>query len=114
MALTQVLENLLTNALKFVAPGVTPNVWIRTESGDGVVRLWVEDNGIGIAPADHARIFRGFERLHPQSQYPGSGVGLSIVQRAVERMGGRVGLESDPDRGSRFFIELPAIEASGS
>jgi signal transduction histidine kinase len=107
MVLTQVVENLLTNALKFVAPGVHPVVKIRPEQLEGRVRLWVEDNGIGIAAEDQARIFRGFERLHSQREYPGSGVGLSIVRRAVERMGGSTGVFSEPGKGSRFWIELP-------
>lgn len=109
MALTQVLENLLTNALKFVAPGVAPHVRIRPEQRDDRVRIWVEDNGIGIPKEDQARIFRGFERLHPPREYPGSGVGLSIVHRAMERMGGSSGVESEPGRGSRFWIELPEL-----
>jgi signal transduction histidine kinase len=71
------------------------------------VRLWVEDNGIGIAPEHRQRIFKVFERLHGEESYPGTGIGLAIVKKGVERMGGRVGVESDPGHGSRFWIELP-------
>ena len=71
-------------------------------------RLWVEDNGIGIDPADCERIFRPFERLHGQHQYAGHGIGLAIVQRAVERSGGTVGVQSAMGKGSRFWIELPS------
>ena len=105
--LGQILTNLLSNALKFVKPGSPPRVRFRSQSAPGVVRLWVEDNGIGI-PAEHqTRAFRVFERLHGQ-RYAGTGIGLSIVRKGVERMGGKVGLESSPGEGSRFWIELPA------
>ena len=70
------------------------------------VRLWIEDNGIGIAPEYHERIFRMFERLHGAGVYPGTGIGLAIVKKASERMGGSVGVESELGRGSRFWITL--------
>ena len=104
--LASVLTNLLSNAIKFVAPGVIPRVRLRAEKRDGKVRLWVEDNGIGIAPEYHARIFGVFERLNRMEDYPGTGMGLAIVARAVERMGGRVGVDSEKARGSRFWIDL--------
>jgi PAS domain S-box-containing protein len=104
--LERVVLNLLTNALKFVAPGVDPRVRVWAEDRDPYVRLWVEDNGIGIVPEQQGRIFGVFERLHGSDRYPGSGVGLAIVRKAVERMGGRVGVESTPGQGSRFWIEL--------
>ena len=72
-----------------------------------MVRLWVEDNGIGIDPQYLDRIFGVFQRLHSTAEFPGTGVGLAIVQRAVERMGGALGVESEPGKGSRFWIELP-------
>ncbi|MBI3269308.1 MAG: response regulator [Planctomycetes bacterium] len=105
--LAQVVVNLVSNALKFVAAGVQPRVRIRAEAGEERVRLWVEDNGIGIEPKYHERIFQVFERLHSTEAYPGTGIGLAIVRRGVERMGGTVGLESVPNGGSRFWIELP-------
>jgi PAS domain S-box-containing protein len=103
--LTQVFTNLLSNALKFVPRGSAPRVKIRAEAMNGMERIWIEDNGIGIDTRFKERLFRVFERL--DSDYPGTGVGLAIVKRAVERMGGRVGFESGKDRGSRFWIELP-------
>jgi len=131
--LDQVLSNLISNALKFVPPETPPHVRICAEEttsrmeipaakANGVpsldnrlsaldgkfVRFWVEDNGIGIDPEYHERIFRMFERLHGVGSYPGTGIGLAIVRKGVERMGGRVGVESTPGSGSRFWVELPA------
>ena len=104
--LTQALANLLTNACKFVAPGTTPQVIVRTEAMGEGVRLWVEDNGIGIAPEHHDRLFKMFGRIHPDDKYEGTGIGLAIVKKAAERMGGTVGFESEPGKGSRFWVQL--------
>jgi signal transduction histidine kinase len=104
--LASVLTNLLSNAIKFVAPGAIPRVRLRAEKREGKVRLWVEDNGIGIAPEYHARIFGVFERLNRMEDYLGTGMGLAIVARSVERMGGRVGVDSGNARGSHFWIDL--------
>jgi len=111
--LTQVLANLLNNALKFVPEGKTPSVRLRSEEYNGTVRLWVEDEGIGIAPEYRDRIFRIFERLDG-SRYKGTGIGLSIVRKGVERMGGRVGVESELGKGSRFWIDLPKLKSTAS
>jgi signal transduction histidine kinase len=83
-------------------------VTVRTEPRGPAVRIWVEDQGIGIEPRYHARIFGIFERLHTLREYDGTGIGLAIVRKAVERMGGTVGFESTPGVGTRFWIELPA------
>jgi signal transduction histidine kinase len=104
--LVQVVANLLTNGIKFVAHGVRPQVRIWSEERAEWVRLWVHDNGIGIAPQYQDRIFGIFERLHGIETYPGTGIGLAIVRKGMERMGGRVGVESAPDRGSAFWVEL--------
>jgi len=122
----------LSNAMKFVAPGVQPHIRLWAEETkapleptldrpltsserkrDGVrgqsgawVRLWVEDNGIGIPPEHQERAFRVFERLNG-ARYAGTGIGLSIVRKGIERMGGKLGLESQPGKGTRFWIELP-------
>lgn len=106
--LTQCISNLLGNALKFVPPNTHPRVVVRAEAQAGKVRLWFEDNGIGIAPEYRDRIFGLFHRLHRADQYPGTGIGLAIVQKAVQRMRGMVGVESEPNKGSRFWIELLA------
>jgi len=104
----QVLTNLLSNALKFTVPGVSPKIRFRSEQRDTGLRLWVEDNGIGIAPEYHARIFKVFERLNKTEEYPGTGIGLAIVARAMERMGGWAGVESALGQGSRFWVEFQA------
>jgi PAS domain S-box-containing protein len=130
----QILANLIDNALKFVGKDRAPHLQIWTEEvnrdgspavkpqngaatgnpaaseGQRSVRIWVEDNGIGIEKEFHEKIFGLFERLHPSHTFPGTGLGLAIVRKGVERMGGRVGLESQPERGSRFWVELPAAQ----
>jgi PAS domain S-box-containing protein len=105
--LRQSLSNLISNALKFVSPGQQPHICISTEQRNNRTRIWIEDNGIGISEEYHARIFNLFERLHNSREFPGTGVGLAIVRKAVERMGGGVGVESKVKKGSRFWIELP-------
>lgn len=107
--LTQCITNLLSNAVKFVAPDVKPVVRIRSECIDGKARLWFEDNGIGVDAAGQRRLFQMFQRMHSEG-YPGTGIGLAIVRKAVERMGGEAGVESEPGKGSRFWLELPAAE----
>ena len=110
--LLQVVSNLVGNATKFTAPGVTPHVTIRSEPFEDRLRLWVEDNGIGIAPECQDRIFRIFERLHGIETYQGTGIGLAIVRRAVEVLGGQFGVESEVGQGSRFWVEFPVGDAA--
>jgi PAS domain S-box-containing protein len=110
--LGQIVTNLLGNALKFTRPDTPPRVRVRSERADGRVRFWVEDNGIGIGPEHHERIFRAFERLHGVQQYPGTGIGLAIVQKGAARLGGQAGVESEPGVGSRFWVELAEAEAT--
>ena len=105
-SLAQCLSNLLTNAVTFVAPGTNPRVKVRAEAIAADIRLWVEDNGIGIAPQDQVRIFKMFERVGRDAAYKGTGMGLAIVRKAVERMGGQLGVESEAGQGSRFWIQL--------
>jgi PAS domain S-box-containing protein len=131
---TQSVSNLLDNAAKFVAPGVKPRIIVRSETieadasspvasvkdmagnqftsaappSSGIyVRLWVEDNGIGMDNATRDKIFGLFERARDAKQYPGTGIGLAILAKAIQRMGGRFGVESELDGGSRFWIDLP-------
>jgi PAS domain S-box-containing protein len=105
--LTQCFSNLLGNALKFVAAGTTPCIEIGAEDqASSMVRVWIKDNGIGIAPENHQRVFRMFERINLAKEYDGTGIGLTIVRKAAERMGARVGFESELGKGSRFWIQL--------
>lgn len=102
--LTQCFSNLLNNAVKFVRPGETPAVRIWATNGGENIRLWFEDNGIGIEKDHQASLFRMFQRLN--QNYEGTGIGLALVRKVIERMGGKVGVESEPGQGSRFWVEL--------
>jgi PAS domain S-box-containing protein len=104
-SLGQAISNLLNNAVKFVASDVTPEVRVYSEERGEWIRLWVEDNGIGIRPDHQARLFGLFQRVHPDKKYEGTGIGLAVVRKSIERMGGRVGMESK-GAGSKFWIEL--------
>jgi signal transduction histidine kinase len=136
--LSQCFSNLLSNAIKFVKPGVIPRVVIRAEKSCGHslagriqvyadysglplgsevspasvrpdrIRLWVQDNGIGMEPEVQQKAFGIFERGRGLSGIPGTGVGLAIVAKAMQRMNGDCGVESAPDEGSRFWLELAA------
>ena len=111
--LLQIVSNLLSNALKFTTATVSPQICIRTENitngtknlSGNRIRLWVEDNGIGIDQEHQQRIFQVFERLHGNEAYPGTGIGLAIVKKGIERLNGRFGVSSQPGKGSRFWIE---------
>jgi len=109
--LKQVVLNLMTNAMKFTKKGERPEVRIVAKRIDGKVRISVIDKGIGISPADQARIFHPFIRLHSQEDYPGTGVGLAIVSKGVEKMAGTYGVRSEEGKGSEFWIELPEGKA---
>ena len=106
-SLVQLLSNLLGNAVKFARPGVPLRIEIATRARGGRVRISVRDNGVGIAADHQAKIFRIFERVAGQD-VPGTGIGLAIVKKAAERMGGTVGVVSKLGRGSEFWVELAA------
>lgn len=107
--LQKVFRHLLSNALTFTANGIAPRIKIWTEQTDNLVRVFVKDNGIGIPEEYRDRIFGIFERLHSDQSYPGTGIGLAIVSKAVERMDGHVGFESRPGKGSTFWVELRRV-----
>ena len=109
MQLFQLFCNLLSNAVKFVPDGRVPEVQVSAERGAEVWTVTVADNGIGVEDASSERIFAMFERLHPQERFKGTGIGLSICKRIVERRGGRIWVEPNPGGGSRFRFTLPDI-----
>ncbi|PWU20805.1 MAG: hypothetical protein C5B50_03145 [Verrucomicrobia bacterium] len=102
--MTQCFSNILGNAVKFVEPNKLPRVHVWAETRDHAVRFWFEDNGIGIPKRYHDLIFVMFQRL--SKGYEGTGIGLALVRKTVERMKGKVGVESEVGQGSRFWIEL--------
>ena len=107
--LIQVMLNLITNALRYGKFGVAPALNIRSESRDNRIRISVQDNGIGIAPEFHQKIFEVFERVPTASTQESTGIGLAIVSKSIERLGGSVGVESRPGAGSTFWFELPVV-----
>lgn len=110
--LASILENLLGNAHKFSRMRDEPRIELGTVTRDGVQYCFVRDNGAGFDRAHSARLFRPFERLHRQGEFPGTGIGLATVKRAVERHGGRLFAEAEPDRGATFYFELGEQEPS--
>jgi PAS domain S-box-containing protein len=122
--MAQLLQNLVGNALKYRHPGRSPRVEVRVQrfagpaamagaAPDDWVRLTVSDNGIGFDPAHRERIFAPFQRLHGRAEFAGTGIGLAIVRKIVERHGGRVHAEGRPGEGASFVVELPARRGAG-
>lgn len=116
-ACLHIFQNLVSNAIKFARPDTPQVIRIWTEapnteqSPTPLVRICIEDNGIGIPAAQRERIFKPFERLHGIDEYAGTGIGLAVVDTAVRRMHGRCGVESEVGAGSCFWVELPAVHA---
>jgi len=106
-SLRQVLGNYIDNAIKFSPKDEKGLVTVGGQEDNHSWTIWVKDNGIGFDPKYTDRIFTIFQRLHRAEDYPGTGVGLAIVQKAVARMGGRVWAESTSGQGATFFIEIP-------
>lgn len=107
LMLRQVWANLLSNAVKFSSKSEHPRIDVTATAHDGEVVYCVADNGVGFDESQAGRLFGVFERLHKASQFPGTGVGLSIVRRVVQRHGGRVWASSPPGAGARFHVALP-------
>jgi len=107
--LAQLFQNLVGNALKYRGQDA-PMISVSASRGENAWTVAVADNGIGIAPQHHERVFRMFQRLHTTKEHPGVGIGLSFCKRIVERHGGRIWVESEEGRGSTFFFTLPDIE----
>jgi PAS domain S-box-containing protein len=106
--ITQVFQNLIGNALKFQKPGITPVIHISATCDDGTWRFSVTDNGIGIELRFADRIFMIFQRLHAKGEYEGTGIGLAICKRIVERHGGEISVQSEPGAGSTFSFTIPS------
>jgi signal transduction histidine kinase len=109
-ALTQCISNLLGNSIKFVDPGKTPHIRIWSEPRGNHVRLFIRDNGVGIPQEAHEKVFGMFYQTDQRAE--GTGIGLAVVKKAAERMGGAVGLMSAPGQGSTFWLELPSGKGS--
>ncbi len=113
--LTQLFQNLIGNAIKYRKADVPPHIEVSCREMDGFYQFCFADNGIGIPPEYQKQIFGIFKRLHTMDQYSGTGIGLAICQRIVERYGGRIWVESEEGQGSRFYFTLPRLrQASDS
>lgn len=108
------LQNLIDNAIKFRRADTPPLIDVDAQQVGNELHIAVRDNGIGIAPEFQARIFEAFQRLHSRSEYEGTGLGLALCQRIAEMHGGRLFVESAPERGSRFVLALPAARSLGT
>jgi PAS domain S-box-containing protein len=109
--MAQLLQNLVANALKFVPDGRAPQIHVSAERGPETWTVTVADNGIGVEEGSREQIFAMFERLHPRERFKGTGIGLSICKRIVERQGGRIWIEANPGGGSLFRFTLPDVRA---
>jgi len=104
----QLMQNLIANGMKYQAKGNVPHITITSiPAADGMVRVNISDNGIGIAPEFQQSIFVMFKRLHSKSEYEGTGIGLAVCKKIVERNGGQIGVESQPGKGSTFWFTVP-------
>lgn len=108
--LTQLYQNLLANAMKFHRPGIPPRIHLTAEKDETEWLFGVRDNGIGIAPEHATEVFAPFKRLHGMGEFDGTGVGLAICRKAVERHGGRIWVESEPGQGAHFRFTLPVTK----
>src|SRR5690606_38650067 len=107
--LTQVFHNLLDNALKYSVAGVPPKIHIKAKEKAGNWEFTIEDNGIGIDKDYYDKIFVIFQRLHGKHEYEGTGMGLAIVKKIIENMGGNIWVESNLGKGTKFRFTLPSI-----
>jgi light-regulated signal transduction histidine kinase (bacteriophytochrome) len=109
----QLLQNLITNGLKFHQEGQPPVIWVSASNTRNRCQLFIKDNGIGFESQYIDRIFKPFQRLHSRQEYEGSGMGLAICRRIVERHGGAITATSTPGEGSTFIVSLPIHQPKG-
>ncbi|MGE5506341.1 MAG: ATP-binding protein [Actinomycetota bacterium] len=112
MEMMRLFQNLIGNAVKYRAEDRAPVVTVGWRDGGAEWQLFVQDNGIGIAPEDRGRAFGIFQRLVPSDRFEGTGIGLAVCKKVVERAGGRIWIESEPGHGSTFWIALPKMAAA--
>ncbi|MEM9820289.1 MAG: ATP-binding protein [Bacteroidota bacterium] len=110
--LTQLFQNLLSNAIKFRVPQKSPSITISAEDHPEETIISIKDEGIGIAPEYQDRIFVIFQRLHARTKYKGTGIGLAICQKIMQRLGGRIWVESEANKGANFFISIPKVSGT--
>jgi signal transduction histidine kinase len=110
----QLFQNLIANAIKFVKPGTLPYVKVFAEETSTEHVIHIQDNGIGISPENQVKIFDIFKRLHHQSEYPGTGIGLAICQKIAIRLGGKISVNSELGEGSTFSLQLPKLKEESS
>ena len=108
--LTHVFHGILDNAIKFSKEGVHPIIQVAAEDKESEWLFSIEDNGIGMDSQYFAKIFVMFQRLHNQGEYSGTGIGLSIAKKNIESLGGKIWVESEPDKGSKFFFSVPKFK----
>jgi signal transduction histidine kinase len=108
-AVRQLLQNLITNAIRYRKPDTSPHIEISAEqTDDDEIRIEVRDDGIGIKDEFHEAIFKMFKRLHSRQEYEGTGIGLAVCKKIVERQNGQIGVESEPGQGTTAYFTLPA------
>jgi len=109
--ISQLMQNLIANGIKYQKKGNIPRITITSKPAvDGMVRIEITDNGIGIKPEYQQSIFVMFRRLHDDNEYEGTGIGLSVCRKIVERHGGQIGIESEENKGSTFWFTMPVAE----
>lgn len=110
----QLMQNLIANGIKYQPKGARPRITITSQPADDMIRIEVADNGIGIKPEHHSAVFEMFKRLHTRGEYEGTGIGLAVCKRIVDRHNGKIGVESQYGKGSAFWFTVPAVKSSVS
>jgi signal transduction histidine kinase len=107
----QLMQNLIANGIKYQEKDIIPHITVTSKPAvDGMVRIEVKDNGIGIKPEYQQAIFTMFKRLHTRNEYEGTGIGLAVCKKIVERHGGQIGVESEFGKGCTFWFTVSAVK----